>query len=134
MQKNNIKALRVEHDMSQTELAEKLHVHQTAVSQWEKGKTNPDMQTADLLAGLFKVSVDYLLGRTNERSNSYYASNIKDSHLVQGNGSLVVGANFKISKDEAEILRIYRESGISGKARIFSLLTELDEENNADEQ
>ena len=40
-----------------------LFVNQTAVSQWERGVTNPSTDTAIALASLFDVSVDYLLGR-----------------------------------------------------------------------
>lgn len=87
------------------------------------------MQTADKLAAFFEVSLDYLLGRTDERTNSYYASNITDSQFVQGNGSVTIGGNIKISKEEAELLRVYKQSDIKGKARMLSLAVEIDEEN-----
>ena len=126
--KNNIKILRVEKNLSQEELAKLVHVTQTAVSQWEKGKTNPDMGTADKLALFFDVTVDFLLGRTNERTNSYYASNIRDSHFVQGNGSVTVGADIKISKEEAEILRIYRLLDVRKRAKLMGVVFELEDE------
>ena len=62
---NRIKELRRSKNLSQMELAQKVDVHQTAVSQWESGKTNPDMSTAMRLADIFEVSIDYLLGRTD---------------------------------------------------------------------
>ena len=37
---NRIREVRKAKKLSQTELAEMLHVHQTAVSQWENGKRN----------------------------------------------------------------------------------------------
>ena len=40
---NRIYELRKQNGLSQQKLAEILNVHQTAVSQWEKGRTNPDM-------------------------------------------------------------------------------------------
>ena len=40
---NRIREVRKAKKLSQTELAEMLHVHQTAVSQWENGKTEPDV-------------------------------------------------------------------------------------------
>lgn len=66
---NKIKQLRKEKGFSQAKLAQKLNVHQTAVSQWELNRTVPDIDTLKNLSDLFGVSVDYLLGRTNEVSN-----------------------------------------------------------------
>ena len=48
---NIIKDLRKRAKLSQIELAELCGVHQTAVSQWEKGRTNPD---TDMLIALRK--------------------------------------------------------------------------------
>ncbi len=58
---NTIRELRKQNSMSQKELAEICGVHQTAVSQWEKGRTQPDMQSLKMLAKIFGVSVDKLL-------------------------------------------------------------------------
>lgn len=61
-----IKALRQSKGLSQAELAALLNVHQTAVSQWEKGRTTPDLHLLTQMADLFGVTTDYLLGRTAE--------------------------------------------------------------------
>ena len=58
---NRIKLLRKEKKISQVKLAEVLGVHQTAISQWETGRTNPDLDTAKKLAAYFNVTLDYLL-------------------------------------------------------------------------
>lgn len=57
----NIKKLRKENNMSQVELAEKLHISPQAVSKWETGKSLPDMLTLKSLSEIFNVSVDYLI-------------------------------------------------------------------------
>lgn len=59
---NNIKALRKQANLSQYELSQLCGVHQTAVSQWEQGKTNPDMETLMLLAQIFNTTLDTVLG------------------------------------------------------------------------
>ena len=56
-----IRELRKENGLSQQELAKLCGVHQTAVSQWEKGRTLPDRSSLQLLAKTFGVSVDALL-------------------------------------------------------------------------
>lgn len=56
-----IKTLRKQHGYSQAELAKKLNVHQTAISQWENGRTSPDKETLIKISELFNVSLDSLL-------------------------------------------------------------------------
>ena len=57
-----IRDLRRKSGLSQAELAELCCVHQTAVSQWENGRTVPDRNSLQLLASVFGVSVETLLG------------------------------------------------------------------------
>jgi len=57
-----IKELRLKRGITQTELANLCGVHQTAVSQWEKGRTLPDKQTLVKLSEIFDVSTDLLMG------------------------------------------------------------------------
>ena len=47
--------------MSQANLAKRLGVSQTAVSQWETNKNYPDINTIKELAEIFSVTTDYLL-------------------------------------------------------------------------
>ena len=54
--------LRTQHGLSQDELAEKVYVTRQAVSRWETGETTPNTDTLKLLAALFDVSIDTLLG------------------------------------------------------------------------
>ncbi len=55
--------LRKEHGMTQEQLANALGISFQAVSKWENGISSPDLSTLPLLADLFSVSVDQLLGR-----------------------------------------------------------------------
>ena len=58
-----VKALRKEARMSQAELAEKLHITQTSVSQWETGKSEPSIDVLTQMSEIFNVPVGYILGR-----------------------------------------------------------------------
>ena len=60
---NIIKQLRIKQGITQIELARMCGVHQTAVSQWENGRTLPDKQTLMRLSDIFEVSVDLLMGK-----------------------------------------------------------------------
>ncbi len=59
---NNIKDLRKRARLSQLELAELCGVHQTAVSQWEQGRTNPDTDMLMALSQIFHTSIGAILG------------------------------------------------------------------------
>jgi transcriptional regulator with XRE-family HTH domain len=59
---NRIRELRRKRGISQARLAAELSVHQTAVSQWETGRTEPDIVSAKIIADFFNVSLDFLLG------------------------------------------------------------------------
>lgn len=65
---NRLKELRLENGYkSQQDLAKVLFVNQTAVSQWERGITIPTAQTLIKLSKMYGVSIDYILGTSNER-------------------------------------------------------------------
>ena len=79
MRKNRIRALRTGEGISQTELAKILNVHQTAVSQWEKGRTNPDIETLRQLSGHFGVSIDYILDGSDRIGSGNAAGNAAEA-------------------------------------------------------
>lgn len=57
-----VKELRIENNLTQKQLAEKLQTTNSSVCDWEKGRNQPDLKTLANMAQLFQVSVDYLLG------------------------------------------------------------------------
>ena len=59
--KDIILELRTKRGLSQEELAEKVFVTRQAVSNWETGKTQPDIETLTKIAEYFDVSVEYLI-------------------------------------------------------------------------
>ena len=67
----NISKFRKEQDMTQDQLAERLHVTRQAVSNWENGKTQPDVETLGQLAECFGVSVETLIyGKSESQGNN----------------------------------------------------------------
>ena len=59
MLSEKIKTLRISQGLTQTEFAKRLFVTPAAVSQWEKGKTFPDMERLMKIAREFSVPLDY---------------------------------------------------------------------------
>lgn len=65
-----LKLLRTNKKMTQEELGKKINVTKVSVSGYESGNRKPDIETTQKIADFFEVSVDYLLGRTdNNRYN-----------------------------------------------------------------
>ena len=58
---NKIIALRTEHKMSQSELAELLDVSRQTVSKWECNICDPEIGRIKQMASIFNVTTDYLL-------------------------------------------------------------------------
>ena len=56
-----IKKYRTEMNLSQEELAEKIYVTRQSISNWENGKTYPDIHSLLLLSSLFGISLDQLV-------------------------------------------------------------------------
>jgi transcriptional regulator with XRE-family HTH domain len=63
--KDRLKALRVDHDITQREIAEYLNVSRTAYSGYENFGNEPDYFTLVKIPDYFDVSLDYLLCRTS---------------------------------------------------------------------
>jgi len=62
-----LKNLRSDKALSQRELAKILNVSPSTIAMYETGKRAPDTDTIEIFADYYKVSVDYLLGRTDSQ-------------------------------------------------------------------
>ena len=82
---DSIKKLRKEKGMTQDELAEKLNVTRQAVSNWEMGKTQPDVDTLTRLAEIFDVSVERIIYGKEKNS------------IIQGSTDIQIGPKEGIS-------------------------------------
>jgi len=58
---NSIKSNRQKLGITQEQLAEKINVTRQAVSNWENGKTEPDIETLTKIAQIFDISIDELV-------------------------------------------------------------------------
>ena len=61
-----LKELRKQRGISQLKLAMDLGMNQNTVSRYENGEREADYQTLIKIADYFEVSLDYLLGRTDD--------------------------------------------------------------------
>jgi len=82
----NLKRLRAEKGLSQQKVADAIGSTQQSIHRYENGDYEPDIQTLSLLAGYFETSIDFLVGRTDERKKvervEKYALNHDESKVV----------------------------------------------------
>ncbi len=74
-----IRQLRLEYNLSQRALAQKIGASQKAVDLWEKGMNEPKASTLIALANLFECSIDYLLGRSDDIGNVNVMRDLSDT-------------------------------------------------------
>ncbi|MBO4805520.1 MAG: helix-turn-helix domain-containing protein [Paludibacteraceae bacterium] len=60
--KEILKNLREKNQLTQEQMAERIHVTRQAVSRWETGETQPNTELLKLLSREFNVSINTLLG------------------------------------------------------------------------
>ncbi len=62
-----LKELRINHGLSQRDVATKLGISPSIVSGYETGERTPSTENLLALSYLYKCSTDYLLGKTNHK-------------------------------------------------------------------
>jgi len=68
MYQNRLRDLREDRDLKQKDLAQLLQVHQTTYSDYELDRLNIPVTVLHALADFYGVSIDYLLGRTVQKT------------------------------------------------------------------
>ncbi|AFA48220.1 helix-turn-helix domain-containing protein [Acetobacterium woodii] len=64
---DRLKSIRLKNDMTQEELGNLLNKSKNNISQYETGKREPDLETLNIISDYFKVSLDYLLGKSDDQ-------------------------------------------------------------------
>ena len=65
--KDRLKQLRKEKNLTLRDLASKINTTKSTLSRYETGDGQPKQDILESLANFFEVTVDYLLGRTNQK-------------------------------------------------------------------
>ena len=83
--KNRLKQLRKEQSITQQELADKIGIVRTAITNYETGRTIPDSETLSLIAKIFNTTTDYLLGNSNIKNPYKEKENTKEDNDISAN-------------------------------------------------
>jgi len=111
----NLKKLRTEKGLTQEELSKNLNINRATYAHYETGRREPDIETLKLLAKYFNVSVDYLLGNSDDRTTLNPKEDTpyeKISKLVKENEIKTLAAHFDgedITDDDVEDIKNFIE-------------------------
>lgn len=66
---NNLKKLRIDENLTQEELAQKINTSRSNIANYENNKNMPSIDILYKLSQLFECSIDYLLGKSETRNS-----------------------------------------------------------------
>ena len=95
--------LRSEKGISQREIAARFNISQATYNNWENEKTQPSIEQLKALAEFYGVSVDYLIGNSDDMGNIGY------------NGDY-------LSADEKTLLQAFRSLPDEARCGLLKLL------------
>ena len=99
-----IKELREEKNLLQKDLAKALNSNQRTISNWENGLAQPNIESLILLADFFEVSIDFLVGRSDDFGQ-------------------VTVKNPDLTDEESELLQIFRNVTDADRSAILTVFT-----------
>lgn len=115
-----LKDLRLEKNLNQKELAQKIGYTNSTICDWEKGRSEPSLEALNKLADFFDVSVDYLMGR--EEDIKGYEPAEERSRAAE-----------PLSGEEAELLQDFRQLGVFARSSILIQVKALAEKAKKEE-
>lgn len=107
---NILKHLRNQHGYTQDELAKCLNISKSAISMYENGKREPDIDTLERFADFFNVDMNFLLGKTN------YTTSVQRALPEQKS------VRHDFSDDELLFLAIYKSLPVEAQNELKSYM------------
>lgn len=123
-----VKALRKSRKLKQVELAEALGVTERTIRNYESGEREPDLPQAAKLADFFNVSMDYLMGRTDD-SNLVLTREAHEAQREKENRPIAPTHDNLIPPEEREFLE-WVKNNVEGT--FFYDFSKAPEEQKAD--
>lgn len=110
---DRLKELREEKGYTQSKVAELIGVQRYTYAKWEQGRVEPSICDLIKLSSVFNVSIDYMVGKTDDFGIS-----------VGGENGVILNA------DEEELVKAYRKLSSSTKSAMLSTLKSLSEKES----
>ena len=130
---NVFRQLRLEHHYSQMQLAYLLQLDQTSVSKWELDIALPGPVTLIKLSELYDVSIDYLLGRSDQRHPADLKEptlNEQELRKLNSLSPIVTRPCYRVAGAEANLIFSYRRLSTSSRKMVRELILLLAEQDD----
>ena len=118
----NIKALRLEMGLTQGNFARFLNRTQSTISDWETGRSEPNLDDLKQIAIKCDVNLNYLLGLTDDWGNVTLSAGAISSNNNTVNSHNTINSAAPTTPDEAELLSLWRTATKEKKNAILQLL------------
>ena len=89
---DKLKKARMDKNLTQEEVAEKIFVSRQSISNWENNKTYPDIGNVIALSDLYQISLDELL----KGSDNFMKHLEESTDIVKSNKKLVIAIHFAL--------------------------------------
>lgn len=122
---NNLFIRIVELNLTAKKVSDATGISTGNLSDWKNGKCLPSADKLATLADYLDCSVDYLLGRTTNETNSH--NTISGNNNIIGNGNNT-GEN--LTKQEIELLNIFDKLDAVKQAKLLVYASELKSEKS----
>ena len=104
-----LKELRQKKGLTQGKLAEKIGVSRSAISMYEIDASEPDLDTLNIIANFFNVSIDYLTGRDEVDTQPQIVQPPEENTIrIVGRGGTI--KEYKITDKERKMLEAMLEA------------------------
>ncbi len=99
---NRLSELRNEKKLSQRDMAKAFNVSQSTYNNWENANTQPSIEQLISLADFFEVSVDYLIGNSDDFG--------------------LINKNDRLSFEQQKLLKLYEQSNEQTRNAVLVIL------------
>lgn len=123
MLNEQMKLIRKKNKYTQQQISDLLEIERSTYASYETGRNRPDIRLLAAFAKIFSVTVDYLINIDPAKELEFFDSAL--SLKKQQGGSLLS----ELSKDEKEVLAMYRICSDKNKEKIKTLLKEAKNED-----
>ncbi|MFB9326968.1 helix-turn-helix domain-containing protein [Paenibacillus aurantiacus] len=105
-----LKKLRERKKLSQKELAERFNLSQSTIAYYETNKKQPSQSTLQKFADFYETSVDYLLGRVLENTDT--GAREQSTDFDANVGRAFFGGADKYTEEELDIARAAAKAAV----------------------
>ncbi len=131
-----LKLARHDADLTQNQVALRTGINRATLANWEVGRTEPDADTVVKLAELYQVSLDYLFGRSDQKTQIEHDNEInrrRISQVLQGEDAELLDF-WQVLKEREDLFLLFkqvRELDSADIKRVIRIIKAIEDEEEA---